>query len=59
MKFTKSIRKNAADIIFLGMIMLGIYIYFVVYLTPSRAAWYLEMNNQMTIFFQELTSIGR
>src|SRR3989344_1466246 len=59
MRYLKSIKKNFADILFLVLVAVFLYTFFVIYMTPSRVAWYREMRDQIVIFYQELTSIGR
>lgn len=43
------------------IVLIGIFsfIYFAVYTTPSRIAWYREMKNQFIVYYDELTNIGR
>ena len=59
MRYLKSIRSSLVDILFLVLIAVFLFLYFVIYMTPSRIAWYREMRDQIVIFYQELTSIGR
>jgi hypothetical protein len=59
MKYLKLIKYNLPAIVFLLLIGLFFYIYFIIYMTPSRVSWYVEMANQIKIFYQELTSIGK
>lgn len=59
MKFTKSNNPTGADIALIALIVFFFFLYFVVYLTPSRTAWYTEMQNQLIILFDEITHIGR
>ncbi len=59
MRFMRFIKLYALEIAFLTLIAFFFYLYFVVYLTPSRTAWYTEMQNQITILIDEITTIGR
>ncbi len=59
MKYSKYLKNNALEIIFIMLIVVCFYIYYVIYMTPSRVAWYMEMRNQIIVFYQELTSIGK
>ena len=59
MKYFKRIRRYLPEVSFTALIVLCFFIYFVVYMTPSRVAWYSYMRNQMVIFYEKLTTIGR
>jgi hypothetical protein len=59
MKFSKYAKSHLLDWVFVGLVTLAFIIYFIVYITPSRTAWYNEMTKQVTIFFDELFTIGR
>ncbi len=59
MKYLKSTKKYFPEILFLSLVTLCFLIYFVVYMTPSRVAWYREMRNQIIVFYQELKKVGR
>lgn len=58
MKYSKLIKDNASGLIFVTLIAICFYIYFIVYMTPSRKAWYKEMVHQMNVFYTEITHIG-
>lgn len=58
MKSTRPTKNAVVDIAFVILIVVFFYFYFVVYMTPSRSAWYREMRNQMKIFIQEVKRIG-
>lgn len=57
MKFSRFVKCYATEIAFLCLCVLCFYIYFIVYMTPSRVAWYSEMNKQRTLFIQELKGV--
>ena len=57
MKYSKLIKKNLPEILFLALIIAFCYIYFVIYLTPSRVTWYREMRDQITIGFKGIVDI--
>ena len=59
MKYFKRIRWYLPEVFFIALIVLCFFIYFVVYMTPSRVAWYREMRNQTVVFYEKLTTIGR
>ena len=59
MRFTKFIKDNIVELVFVLLIILFFYLYFVVYMTPSRIAWYTEMQHQINILIYEITHIGR
>lgn len=59
MKYSKLIKENITGIVFLVLIGVFSFIYFIVYMTPSRIAWYREMKNQFIVYYDELTNIGR
>ena len=59
MKYFKRIRWYLPEVFFIALIVLCFFIYFVVYMTPSRVAWYRYMRNQTVIFYEKLTTIGR
>lgn len=59
MRFIKQIKPNIVDVTFILLVLLFFYIYFVVYMTYSRAVWYDEMIKQIVILYHELISIGR
>jgi len=59
MKSTKFLKNNALELSFLALIITCFFIYFVVYLTPSRIAWYREMRNQIIVFYHLVTRTGQ
>lgn len=59
MRFMKFARRNLPELLFIVLIVVALFVYFVVYMTPSRKAWYGEMRRQIVIFYQELITIGR
>jgi hypothetical protein len=59
MKYLKQIKNNILEIIFIGLIATFFFIYFVIYMTPSRIAWYREMRNQIVVFYTQITSVGK
>jgi len=59
MKYFKLTKKHLPDTLLLALIALCFFLYFVIYMTPSRVAWYREMRNQMVIFYQKLTTVRR
>ena len=59
MKYLQQIKRYALEITFSALIVLCFFIYFVVYMTPSRLAWYREMRNQYNTYYFELTHIGQ
>jgi hypothetical protein len=59
MKYSKLIRGRMTDIIFIALIAISFFIYFVIYMTPSRIAWYREMRNQMVIIYHILMDMRR
>jgi hypothetical protein len=63
MKFFRFAKDHSAEAVFIVLIALCLYIYFVVYMTPSRVYWYHTMMHQLTYMFQtfivnKLTAIG-
>lgn len=58
MKSTKSTKPLVLDVLFLSLIGLAFFLYFVVYLTPSRTAWYIEMNKQLNIIIRSIKEFG-
>lgn len=58
MKYSKLIRGRVPDITFVALIAICFFIYFVIYMTPSRVAWYREMRNQMVIMYHILIKHG-
>jgi len=59
MKSIKRISKDkVVEILLLALIAACFYVYFVVYLTNSREAWYHEMFKQLKIVVNALTGIG-
>jgi len=58
MKSSKLTKSKVPDILFISIIVVFAFIYFIIYMTPSRTAWYREMRNQLIIYYNELTSIG-
>lgn len=59
MKFSRLIKNNVLEILFVALIVLCFYVYFVIYMTPSRVAWYREMRNQITIALRLVLDLGR
>jgi len=59
MKFTKFVKDYKVEIVFSLLIGLFFYMYFVTYMTPSRVAWYTEMEKQVHILIYEITNIGK
>jgi hypothetical protein len=59
MKYSKLIRGRTPDIIFVALIATCFFVYFVIYMTPSRIAWYGEMRNQMVIMYHILMDMRR
>ncbi len=59
MKSSKSTKSKLPDVVFILLIAFFAFIYFSIYMTPSRTAWYREMRNQLIVYYEELTSIGR
>ena len=58
MKFSRFVKSNAAEIVFLVLIAVFFYLYFVVYMTPSKSVWYVQMYDQINAFYFEITHIG-
>lgn len=58
MKFLNFVKNNKVEIVFLLLVTFFFYLYFVVYMTPSKHAWYVEMNNQIDALIFELNHIG-
>jgi len=54
MKFIAYTKKYKIEIIFVLLILFFGYMYFIVYLTPSRTAWYNYMFNQIQIIKDEI-----
>lgn len=59
MRFFKYIKKYRVELITLSLIAIFGYLYFVIYMTPSRLAWYNEMYRQIKILIFEIINIGR
>ena len=59
MKFIKFIKMNIVEIAFILLIAGFWYLYFFTYMTPSRVAWYNEMEKQTSILIYEIMNIGR
>ncbi len=59
MRFSRFIKNNLIELVFTGMVVICFVVYFVIYMTPNRVAWYKEMRNQLIIYFEELTNIGQ
>ena len=59
MKYSRLTKKYLPDAVFVALIALCFFIYFVIYMTPSRVAWYSGLRNQMVVFYDKLTTIGR
>lgn len=60
-KPTKPVTKSEQHVLgtsFFALIAIFFVLYFVVYMTPSRQNWYIEMRNRLTDYYQELTHIG-
>ncbi len=47
MRFTRLTKENGAGIAMCVLMGLGLYVYFGLYYTPSRAAWYSDMGLQI------------
>jgi hypothetical protein len=59
MKYSKLIKGRFTDLLFIALIAACFFIYFVIYMTPSRVAWYREMRNQMVNFYEQVTGRGQ
>jgi len=57
MKSSKPLKTYLPDLAFIALIIMGFSIYFIVYMTPSRIAWYREMRKQVTIVYRGVTGI--
>lgn len=57
MRYIKRIKARLPEIIFVALIIVFCYLYFVIYMTPSRVAWYREMRKQMLIFLKGVTGL--
>lgn len=57
MRYSKLIKSHIPDVVFLALIAGSFFIYFVVYMTPSRIAWYRAMRDQIVIFYDKVTSV--
>ena len=49
MTFTKFAKEHGAEVVFGLLIAAGLYLYFVVYMTPSRLYWYRYMKEEIQI----------
>lgn len=58
MRFLKFVRSHATEIVFYILVLTFLYIYFVVYLSPSRVTWYNEMLKQIEIIINVVKEIG-
>jgi hypothetical protein len=58
MKYLKRNNKKLTEASFFVLIFTFLWLYFVVYMTPSRIAWYREMKNQLMILFRGITGVG-
>lgn len=58
MKFTKFIKDYHVEIGFVLLVAVFFYMYFVVYMTPSKVAWYNEMNRQIDRYIYEIRTLG-
>ena len=54
MLFISYVRKYRVEIAFVTLVAALGYIYFVIYLTADRVAWYDEMFNQAHVWFDLL-----
>lgn len=57
MKSLQFIKKYFGEIAFLALIVTCFWLYFVVYMTPSRIAWYNEMVHQITVLLNGLVRL--
>lgn len=53
MRYSKLIKAHIPDAVFVALIAACFFIYFVVYMTPSRIAWYHAMRDQWVIFYDK------
>lgn len=53
MQFTKYIKAHTLQILFVCLVALFMFIYFIIYRTSSRVAWYNETHNQSENMIQE------
>lgn len=49
MRFTKFVKDHGAEMFFFGLIIFFAFVYFSIYKTMSREAWYTEMRKQIDI----------
>ena len=54
MRFLRFINKYKIEVIFTLLIIAFFFMYFVVYLTPSKQAWYVEIYNQFDYINYEI-----
>ncbi len=58
MKSLKRDSKKLTELSFFVLVFTFLWLYFVVYMTPSRITWYREMKNQLMILFRGITGLG-
>ena len=59
MKYIKQISKYPLETSFLAIVVLFVFLYFFVEMTPSKLTWYKETYDQFQTYVYELTNIGR
>lgn len=57
MRFLKSIKKYWPDSVFLALVILFAVLYFVVYMTPGKAAWYRSMYKEARVVLHGLVNL--
>ena len=57
MRFLKSIKSYWPDYAFLSLIVVFGLLYFTVYMTPSKAAWYQAMYQEMRVALHGIVTL--
>ena len=59
MKYSKLIKTHIPDILLIMFIVLCFCVYSVIYMTPSRVAWYRYMRNDLIVYYQYFINLVR
>lgn len=59
MRYSKLIKTHTPDAVFVALIAVCLFIYFVIYMTPSRIAWYHAMQDQWIVFYDKVKMHAR
>lgn len=54
MRFLRLIKANGPGVALCFMMAVGLYVYFVVYNTSSRAYWYNDISKQIQLMYNEI-----